>query len=168
MRDLGIYINYNAYGATVEDLYYRPDQLFQLIQPYQSPFDFIAGSETFARLRDGYEEDMAKTQALKPELEAETYALYILPAQTWARRVSGVLGNQLAQESTNRAHALLTSLPEGGYVVSVRAPLANKRGADELCRAFPTGGGRQAAAGINRLDEDLYEQFVAKFKKIYA
>lgn len=168
LRDLGIVINYNAYGATVDDLHYRPDQLFKLIQPYLNPFDFIASSETFARLRDGYAQDMSKTTMLRPDLETAAYALYVLPAQAWARRVSGVLGNQLAQDFPDRAHALLTTLPEGGYVVSVRAPLTNKQGADQLCRAFPTGGGRQGAAGINHLPEDLYDTFVAKFKEVYA
>ncbi|OYW81954.1 MAG: hypothetical protein B7Z22_14920, partial [Hyphomonas sp. 32-62-5] len=38
------------------------------------------------------------------------------------------------------------------YVVSVRAPLSNKAGADILCSQFATGGGRKAAAGINHLD----------------
>jgi hypothetical protein len=168
LRDLGIVINYNAYGATVDDLHYRPDQLFKFIQPFRDPFDFIATSDTFVRLRDGYAEDMNRTKALKPDLETPAYALYVLPAQAWARRVSGVLGNQLAQDCPDRAHALLTALPEGGYVVSVRAPLTNKQGADQLCRAFPTGGGRQAAAGINHLSEDLYDKFVAKFKETYA
>lgn len=37
---------------------------------------------------------------------------------------------------------------EGGFSVSVRAPLAHKTGADVFCRQFPTGGGR-AAAGVS-------------------
>ncbi len=167
LRDLGIYINYNAYGAAVDDLYFSPDQLFRLLHPFRDPFDFIAEGGTLTRLRDGYEEDMAKTKALAPELETDKVALYMLPSESWARRVSGVFGNQLAQKYPHRAHALLTSLQDGGYVVSVRAPLTNKIGADALCRAFPTGGGRKAAAGINNLAESLFEEFVRKFKHMY-
>jgi hypothetical protein len=48
-------------------------------------------------------------------------------------------------------------------VVSVRAPLCNKCGADELCKRFDTGGGRKAAAGINMLPEDRIPDFVAAF-----
>ncbi len=168
LRELGIYMNYNAYGASIEDLYYSPTQLFHSVHSFQDPFEFIAESDTFKRLQTGYAQDMEKTKALKPELESDKYALYLLPAESWARRVSGVLGNQLAQNAPNRAHALLTSLPEGGYVVSVRAPLAKKTGADELCRAFPTGGGRRAAAGINQLPDPLFSTFTTKFQEIFA
>ena len=110
---------------------------------------------------------MAKGRQLRPEVETEQYAVYLLPAEPWARRVSGVLGNQLAREAPQRAHALLTRLPGGGYLVSVRAPLATREGADELCRQFPTGGGRKAAAGINHLPEQQLATFIDKFKEIY-
>jgi len=62
-----------------------------------------------------------------------------------------------------RAHALLTRLPGGGFVVSVRAPLATGTGADVLCRRFPTGGGRKAAAGIDYLPDDSYGESVGQF-----
>ena len=74
-------------------------------------------------------------------------------------RVSGVLGNQLAVAMPNRAHAVLTDLPEG-YLVSVRAPLVNRAGADTVCRQFATGGGRAAAAGINLLPADSLDRFI--------
>jgi len=48
-------------------------------------------------------------------------------------------------------------------VVSVRAPLATGTGADVLCRRFPTGGGRKAAAGIDYLPDDSYGEFVGQF-----
>ena len=69
----------------------------------------------------------------------------------------------MAQDNPNRAHAMLTKNSEGGFVVSVRAPLNNKVGADELCRKFETGGGRKAAAGINHLPAEDYERFLAAF-----
>ena len=167
LRQLGIYLNYNGYGATVEDLHFPPDQLFCSLHPYADPLDFIRESEIFTRLKQGYEDDMAKGRQLRPEVETEQYAVYLLPAEPWARRVSGVLGNQLAREAPQRAHALLTRLPGGGYLVSVRAPLATREGADELCRQFPTGGGRKAAAGINHLPEQQLATFIDKFKEIY-
>jgi hypothetical protein len=52
-------------------------------------------------------------------------------------------------------------------VVSVRAPLINRTGADELCRQFPTGGGRKAAAGINVLPADRLPDFIRAFYTIY-
>ena len=52
--------------------------------------------------------------------------------------------------------------------VSVRAPLANRTGADEVCRQFPTGGGRKAAAGINRLAREDLARFIDVFCSFYA
>jgi hypothetical protein len=106
---------------------------------------------------------MARARALRPELAHDRHALYILPAEPWARRASGVLANELAQASPGRAHALLTRLPQGGFVVSIRAPLAVGEGADDLCRQFPTGGGRKAAGGINHLPDGAYDEFVKRF-----
>ncbi len=167
LRQLGIYLNYNSYGATIEDLHFPPDQLFLSLHPYADPLDFVRESPIFTCLKQGYEDDMAKGRQLQPEVETEQYAVYLLPAEPWARRISGVLGNQLAQQAPQRAHALLTRLPDGGYLVSVRAPLATREGADELCRQFPTGGGRKAAAGINHLPGQQLDTFISKFKEIY-
>ncbi len=167
LRELGICINYNAYGATIEDLHFAPDGLFRSLHPYKNPLDFIARDETFNRLRDGYYNDLTKADQISAEFMSATHAVYLLPAAPWARRVSGVFANRLAQESPNRAHALLTRRDNGGFVVSVRAPLTTKSGADELCRQFPTGGGRKAAAGINDLPSDQLDAFVAAFRQAY-
>ncbi len=83
----------------------------------------------------------------------------ILPNEPFARRISGVYANELAQANPTRAHALLSELDDGSFLVSVRAPLNNRTGADELCRQFETGGGRKAAAGINRLPASELERF---------
>ena len=62
----------------------------------------------------------------------------------------------------DRAHAVLTNNKHGGYLISVRAPLNNKTGADELCRQFSSGGGRKAAAGINHLPKSELDLFIKK------
>jgi len=163
LRDLGIYLNYNGYGAEVADLRFAPDNLFRRLQPYPDPLEFIAAEPVFAQLRDGFLEDMAQARALAPELERPGHRLFILPAEPWARRAGGVLANELARAAPKQAQALLTRLPAGGFVVSVRAPLSRRQGADDLCRSFATGGGRPAAAGINVLPDSEYQAFVAAF-----
>ena len=167
LRDLGIYLNYNGYGAKVEDLHFAPDELFRRLQPYADPLAFIAEDATFAALRDGYLSDMANVDALRPEFADDGHRLFILPDEPWARRVSGVLANDLAQQAPDQAHAILTRLASGGFLVSVRAPLSRPDGADQLCRAFPTGGGRKAAAGINLLPDDAYDRFVEAFRAAF-
>ena len=93
--------------------------------------------------------------------------MFILPNTAWARRVSGVFSNDLCNKFDSRAHAVLIENNDGGYLVSVRAPLSNKQGASNLCGQFPTGGGRAAAAGINDLPTESLNEFLDKFKLAY-
>jgi hypothetical protein len=90
-----------------------------------------------------------------------------LPNEAWARRVSGVYSNDLANDHPDRAHAVLTEKANGNYLVSVRAPLNNKTGADELCMRFPTGGGRKAAAGVNDLPAGQLGDFMDQLDAFY-
>ncbi len=169
LRQLGECMNYNAYGASLDDLHFTPTALFQLIQPYESPFEFIEKEpEVFKKLCDGYRQDMQKAENIKMIQADDAHAVLLFPDEVWARRVSGVYANKLASENQNRAHALLTERSEGGYLVSVRAPFSNKDGADVLCRGFPTGGGRKAAAGINNLPESMLNEFLDQFKRAYT
>ena len=167
LRELGILLNYNGYGSQVADLHVSPVDLFRRIQPYADPLRFAAEDETMLILREGYRSDMAKAGELVAELENETHALYILPEAAWSRRVGGVFANQLAQQASGRAHAILTCLHGGGFLVSVRAPVAQPTGADALCRRFATGGGRNAAAGINQLPDEEFERFRREFQAAF-
>lgn len=165
--ELGTCLNYNGYGSSLDDLYFKPAELYRRMVPYRDPFDFINNEEAYRILQDGYREDMAAAQQVRPEFSDEQVALYILPDAKWSRRVSGVFGNLLASSAPQRAHAVLTHLAGGGFVVSVRAPQVNKAGADELCRAFATGGGRKGAAGINLLPEADLGLFEQRFRRQY-
>lgn len=167
LRQLGTSINYNGYGASLDDLFFPPDELFKLIQPYAEPLEFVHSEPAYHVLQEGYASDLEQVEHLQAELNEDAIALYILPNEKWARRISGIFANQLARCYPGRAHALLTEQEGGSYVVSVRAPLENKTGADKLCSQFPTGGGRQAAAGINRLEQTRYDDFVSAFRDIY-
>jgi len=169
LKNLGIYINYNGYGGCIDDLHFAPDRLYREMAGYQSPFDFISDNpDIFTQLEQGYREDMANARRLKPEYQSDAVAVFILPDTVWARRVNGVFGNFLANLNPSRAHAVITHNKDDGYQVSVRAPLCNKTGADQLCSAFPTGGGRKAAAGINHLPGDQLSIFIKKFDDFYS
>ncbi|MDP2964104.1 MAG: acetyltransferase [Sulfurimicrobium sp.] len=165
--ELGECINYNAYGESVDDLYFHPAELYRRLQPYADPLEFIAHDPAFPRLKQGYADDMALAQALAPAWEYPAGRVYVLPNQPWSRRVSGVFGNYLARAEPALAHAVLTRKAFGGYLVSVRAPRQNPTGADELCRQFESGGGRKGAAGINHLPENELERFLACFASAY-
>lgn len=160
LKALGIYINYNGYGASLEDLHFVPKDLYKAMKPYADPFEFIHESTEYHTLAEGYAEDIEAARTIKAEQEDDAFAIYILPDEPWARRVSGVFANQLAQDHPSRAHAILSEKDNGSYLVSVRAPLSNRTGADEVCRQFPSGGGRKAAAGINDLPTSEYINFI--------
>jgi len=168
LENLGTYMNYNGYGSSLEDLHFSPADLFERVRPHSTPFAFIEeAKDTFTKLETGYREDMAAASSVKSLHESSSTAVFVLPDEAWARRVSGVYSNDLANASPARAHAVLTERADGTYLVSVRAPLDDKRGADLLCRQFPTGGGRAAAAGINALPGDQLDRFIDAFSAAY-
>jgi len=168
LSNLGLYLNYNGYGANLDDLYFDPAELFKRTSRYTTPQKFMAeDTETFKVLEEGYHSDMTSAAQSKLIYNKEHAAAYCLPNAPWARRVSGVFGNDLANQSPTRAHAVITEKVNGGFLVSVRAPLNNKRGADEICRQFDTGGGRTAAAGINDLPSEQLDEFLNVFSDFY-
>ncbi|MEQ1662323.1 MAG: acetyltransferase [Thiobacillus sp.] len=168
LQSLGECLNYNGYGESLDDLFFDPAELYRQLRPYADPFAFIAESPAYATLKTGYRDDMARAVAVPAAESRASGRVFLLPAEKWARRISGVFGNQLAVEAPTQAHAVLTAKPGGGYVVSVRAPLANKVDADTLCSQFDTGGGRKGAAGINHLPESELGRFVISFFGIYC
>lgn len=168
LERLGTLINYNGYGASEEDLYYHPAELYAQLVPFATPMAFMAeNADVYQRLDEGYASDMAHAENARALKEDAAISVKLLSNNPASRRVSGVYGNALAQEFKSRAHAILTDKGDGGYVVSVRAPLTNREGAGELCSQFETGGGRSAAAGINHLPEADVDRFVAAFEAAY-
>ncbi len=168
LRQLGECLNYNAYGEDVSDLWFHPAALFRLLQAHVSPLSFARDEPGFHRLQEGYTDDMMRARESRPVLESLTSALFVLPDAPWSRRVNGVFGNYLAAQDPERAYAVLVRNARGGYLVSVRAPLTSRTGADELCRRFPSGGGRKAAAGINHLAADMFEKFSHQFQAFFT
>jgi hypothetical protein len=167
LRELGECINYNAYGESVDDLHYHPGDLYRSLAPYADPFQFMSGEPVFDVLKHGMADDLYRASEARSFAQSEGHALFVLPAEAWSRRVSGILGNRLAQQHPQRAHAVLTARPEGGFVVSVRAPVANPAGADTLCRQFESGGGRAGAGGIDRLPASELDRFARSFAAAY-
>ena len=163
LQQLGICLNYNGYGFELDDLMFHPEVLFQMISPYSDPLDFIAFEPGYGKLFAQFQTDMKMAEDFFPQISNADGAIYLLPNESWAKRVVGVMGNELAKKYPDRSHALLVDMGTGGYRVSVRAPYNRKSGADELCRKFKSGGGRKAAAGINQLEYALLSEFEKRF-----
>lgn len=165
LQRLGICLNYNGYGFELDDLLFHPVDLYALVHPYQDPLEFIENEQGYSKLLAQYQTDMNAAQHAQTEYASDCAAVYLLPNESWAKRIVGVMGNDLAKQYPGRAHALLVDMGDGCYRVSVRAAYNHKDGADVLCRQFPGGGGRKAAAGINRLTAELVTPFIDQFKQ---
>jgi hypothetical protein len=168
LQEIGELLNYNGYGATLEDLHFHPASLYRSIQEFEDPLDFFTASRTLAVLREGFEKDMTQAQTLKEMKTVTGNRIYIFPEAPWARRISGVFSNWKSTERVDLAHAVIVSNSDTTYRISVRAPLTNRKDADTLCRLFPTGGGRAAAAGINALPAGMLDDFISEFSRVYS
>lgn len=170
LKELGILINYNGYGSSLDDLHIAPSELYKALLPFTNPFELIDVLDSpFYQLKKGYERDFSHLDAIQPIVNNDICEVYELPCESWARRTSGVFGNDLANRNPNKAHAVLTlNQSKEDYTVSVRAPLNNRIGADDICCQFATGGGRKAAAGINQLPLNAVDKFIATLEQYYS
>ncbi len=167
LQRLGVLVNYNGYGAGLEDLHFHPADLFRELVNYETPMDFLnAKTATYSALETGYETDKSVMSEGKTIMDTERHFAVVLPGVAASRRMSGIYGNDLAQQHQSRAHAILTE-QEGGYLVSIRAPLSQRSGADKLAMEFDTGGGRSAAAGINHLPSADLDVFLKAFQSAF-
>ncbi len=168
LRELGEDLAYNAYGENMSDLIIPPAVLYQVMHRYTDPFQFLRSEPIIARLRNGRRDDLAMASEVDPQLAFDRATIYVLPDAAWSRRVCGVFSNHLANRFPGLAHAVLTPNAQGGYMVSVRAPLTLRTGADALCLQFKTGGGRAEAAGINHLPREALPEFARRLETAFS
>jgi hypothetical protein len=167
LRSLGESLNYNAYGETEADLLVRPAELYRIISRYADPFELIANETLVGRLAEQRAADMRRALEVLPYRRAPGFDAYLLPDEAWSRRVSGSFANQLARNDPSRAQAVLTPGSRGGFSVSLRAPSTGGPSAAEVCRRFPTGGGRREAGGIDHLALGELEVLFAVLEAAY-
>jgi hypothetical protein len=160
LRSLGEALAYAGCGEREDDLLIRPADLYAILHRYRDPLRFVAAEPVVRTLREGARADLAAARALAPAFVRGRAEVYELPDAVWSRRVASLFANELANGEPARAHVVLTPGERDEWWVSVRAPLAAPHGADHLCRRFPQGGGRAAAAGINGLPASLLPAFL--------
>ncbi len=169
LKELGTLINYNGYGAHVDELTFHPADLFRLLLNYTSPFDCINDKNSpYHVLKTRFEDDLKKAQAGTIIHESDTLFVILLPNEAHSRRISGTYGNTLANDFQSRAHIVLTLVDAEHYLVSLRAPVNNKTGAGDICAQFNSGGGRAGAGGINKLPKSDLERLIKAAEKAYS
>ncbi|MBZ9610331.1 DHH family phosphoesterase [Rheinheimera maricola] len=162
LKQLGVLVNYNGYGASEADLHFAPAALYQKLMAYDTPFAVVADANSpFATLKTGYNADLTHARACKPLTENDKVLAIQLDNAPWAARISGTYGNILAAESPDKAVVIATSNADGSLTISLRAPKNNPYGAADICSQFATGGGREGAAGVNALPVSELKNFIA-------
>jgi hypothetical protein len=165
LRALGEALNYNAYGETEVDIMIHPRELYLKLHCFVDPFEF-AVTPVVQRLIARNRDDLASALAIAPISADENKAVYRLPNADWSRRVMGAFANALVQMHPHRAHAVIKENADQTLAISVRAPLNTPFGADRLCLQFKTGGGRTAAAGIERLPLSELPEFLSSLDRM--
>jgi hypothetical protein len=168
LRELGRLLNYNAYGQSVADLHFPPDQLYRMLSVCADPLEFTVADPGFAALREGHASDLARLDRVSPEFASGALSVYVLPDEAWARRAYGVLGNSLARERPDCAHAVLVPNTATCYMVSLRVPAKCPIRADEFCGRFESGGGRATAGGINHLPKGRLDDFLRDLRESFS
>ena len=166
LKQLGICVNYNAYGSQPADLHFHPADLYRRMQCHTSPTALLQDDrDLFETLVAAYETDMSAARR-HLGLSMTTTSRWCHSRRGVGTRVSGCMATTwLTSHRTKRTRS-------DGYrrwlFGKVRAPLNNRTGADAVCRQFETGGGRAAAAGINQLPRDQLGRFIDALRAQYA
>ena len=167
LHTLGELLNYNGYGDTLDDLHFHPATVYEALRPYADPLEFFGNAPEAEALHRGFLADLARAQRQTPILDDGAGRVFRLPNLVWARRVAGVYANRLVNETPDQATALIVDNPDGTLRIRVRAPEERPTGAEVLCMAFPTGGGRARAAGITHLPPADLPAFRDKFQQAF-
>lgn len=169
IAETGRLLNYNAYGEE-KDTLFAPLTLAEGLMAFESALDFIAQSPWIPALRAQWQADEAHFAALKPWRENASARVYVLDDAPWARRFAASWVNALSRSRPDLASAILTPDGTQHFTVSLRAPKTGPHAHFEASRfasAWPKGGGRPQAAGINALPvseaERLANSFLAEF-----
>lgn len=169
LKQLGMLVNYNGYGACEADLHFAPAALYQQLMTYDTPFAVIADNQSpFAALKSGYDADLALARSCKPLSDNTAVLAVQLDNAAWAARISGSYGNILAAENPDKAVIIASSNADGSLTISLRAPKNNPYAAAEICSQFTTGGGREGAAGINVLPATQLTVFLELVQSFYS
>ena len=167
LRELGMDLNYAAYGESEGDALMRPEELYRIVSHHADPFELIAREPVLEVLDRSRSADMERALGTRDVHATPSADIWFLGDASWARRVMGTFANRLSCAKPQRAHAVFAPRADGAYLVSVRAPHGAQRNAAEFCRRFPTGGGKASAAGINRLDRACVDEFVVAFDRYW-
>jgi hypothetical protein len=168
LKEVGETLNYNGYGNEELDLTVHPKDVYLDLKDYESPFEYRKKSESYNKIYTQMKSDEAELGSSEILHESETGKVILLPNTRASIRYSGIYSNQQTTDNPDKAFAILTSVDGGNYRISIRSPKTNPHGASKLALQFPTGGGREKAAGVNELPKSELNNFIEKFEEVYG
>ena len=167
LKQIGLVVNYNSYGQTVEDLFYSPEEIAEAVKACGSDiFRFTEQSDIFPTLLENFSADMSSAVCQEPYSIGANTVIYTLPNEPWTHRIMGSFSNHLVSTNKDLACAIAVLNSDGTYRISVRSSLNNPHGAGDLCKKFG-GGGREKAGGVNNLDESELDNFKKEFDRTF-
>ena len=167
LKQIGLVVNYNSYGQTVEDLFYSPEEIAEAVKACGSDiFRFTEQSDIFPTLLENFSADMSSAVCQEPYSIGEKTVIYTLPNEAWTHRIMGSFSNHLVSNNKDLACAIAVLNSDGTYRISVRSSINNPHGAGDLCKKFG-GGGREKAGGVNNLDESELDNFKKEFDRTF-
>jgi len=167
LKQIGLVVNYNSYGQTVEDLFYSPEEIAEAVKACGSDiFRFTEQSDIFSTLLENFSADMSSAVCQEPYSIGENTVIYTLPNEPWTHRIMGSFSNHLVSTNKELACAIAVLNSDGTYRISVRSSINNPHGAGDLCKKFG-GGGREKAGGVNNLDESELDNFKKEFDRTF-
>ena len=168
LKQIGLVVNYNSYGQTIEDLFYSPEEIAEAARACGSDiFKFLEQGDIFSTLLENFNADMSSAVCQEPFSISENGVIYTLPNEAWTHRIMGSFSNHLVSTNKNLACAIAVLNSDGTYRISVRSSINNPHGAGNLCGNFG-GGGREKAGGINNLPASDMNTFKEEFEKVFA
>ena len=167
LKQIGLVVNYNSYGQTVDDLFFSPEEIAEAAKACGSDiFRFTEQSNIFPKLLENFEKDMSTASCQEPYSISNNAVFYTLPNEAWTHRVMGSFSNHLVSTNKDLACAIAVLNSDGTYRISVRSSINNPYGAGDLCKKF-SGGGREKAGGVNNLNASEIDNFKKEFERTF-
>ena len=168
LQEIGETLNYNGYGNVESDLTVHPKDVYIDMSDYESPFDYRNQSPIYDKIYHQKCMDSRELEASDVLHQCDVGRVVLLPDSKASVRFSGIYSNRLSLNNPDQAFVILTSVDDDTYRVSIRAPYNRPNGASSLAENFPTGGGRERAAGVNSLPKNKLRLLIDLMKAQFA
>jgi len=169
LKQIGLTVNYNSYGQTVDDLFYSPEEIAEAVRACGDDiFLFPEQGDIFSTLLENFNGDMSSAVCQEPYAIMDKGVIYTFPNEAWSHRIMGSFSNHLVSSNKDLACAIAVLNSDGTYRISVRSSLNNPYRAGDLCSKFNGGGGREKAGGINNLLDSDLDKFREEFERTFS